>query len=59
MSWPDQTAPRELGEQSDQDLQCLPFHLHLSDKFLYRNFREITANILVVQKIRIFTVLYL
>ena len=32
---PDQTAPRGLEEQSDQDLHCLPFHLHRLDSLVY------------------------
>ena len=31
---PDQTAPTG-AEQSDQDLHCLPFLLHLLDELLY------------------------
>ena len=46
---PDQTAP---SKQSDQGLHCLPFLLHLLDKFLYGNplcliLRVIKANMLV------------
>ena len=33
---PDQTAPGGvLVEQSDQGLHCLPFYLHILDKFLH------------------------
>ena len=45
-------------EQSDQDLHCLPFHLHLFDRLSYGlislNFRVIIAKILSVQKFRIY-----
>ena len=41
-----------LEEQSDQGLHCLPFHLHVLDKFLYGNtslfdFRVLTENMWV------------
>ena len=52
-----------LEEQSDQVLHCLLFHLSLLHKFLFvekdlstQFFRVVTANIMGVQTIKIFTV---
>ena len=51
-----------LEEQSDQDLHCLPFHLHFFDTLLYGitvlfKFSGIFSNFSGVQKFRNFTVM--
>ena len=43
-----------LGEQSDQDLHCLPFRLHRLDSLLYG--RVVTTNFLGVRIFRTFTI---